>query len=161
LKNSFGILSDHNILGLFIAGIRYVDETTNEKSFFNNLLGSRKTWYRLRSSRRMPGSNRTSIPFWRSSYFKPGSSGVMFITFDNGDGDKQGQSVHGSDRRRCHSRRESEHGVPEREHSLRTMMELLSMKAFPAEKGRCSDERIFQVAGGWITAETPQGSLFR
>jgi hypothetical protein len=39
LKNSFGILSDHNILGLFIAGIRYVDETTNEKSFFNNLLG--------------------------------------------------------------------------------------------------------------------------
>ena len=38
LKNSFGILSDHNILGLFIAGIRYVDETTNEKSFFNNLL---------------------------------------------------------------------------------------------------------------------------
>jgi hypothetical protein len=41
LKNSFGILSDHNILGLFIAGIRYVDETTNEKSFFNNLLNVR------------------------------------------------------------------------------------------------------------------------
>lgn len=47
------------------------------------------------------------------------------------------------------------------ENTLRTMMELLSMKAFPAGKGRCSDERIFQVAGGWITAETPQGSLFR
>ena len=30
-------------------------------------------------------------PVLRSPYFKPGATGVMFVTFDNGNGDAQGQ----------------------------------------------------------------------
>jgi phosphatidylinositol-3-phosphatase len=65
-----------------------------------------------------------------SSYFKPGGNAVMFITFDNGDGDAQGQvftTVIGSS------------VIPgikvsapfRHENTLRTMMGLLGLKNFP------------------------------
>jgi phospholipase C len=69
-------------------------------------------------------------PLLRSSYFQPGGNGVLFITFDNGDGDAQGQvftGVVGPNVKRgikvdVHFRHEN---------TLRTMMELLGFKSFP------------------------------
>ena len=69
-------------------------------------------------------------PVLVSPYFKPGGSGVMFITFDNGDGDHQGQvftAVIGPNViRGIKVGKEFRH-----ENTLRTMMELLSFTHFP------------------------------
>lgn len=70
-------------------------------------------------------------PLLNSAHFQPGSNSVMFITFDNGDGDAQGQvftAVVG------------ERVIPgvkvdtpfRHENTLRTMMELLGLTNFPA-----------------------------
>jgi hypothetical protein len=69
-------------------------------------------------------------PVLTSPYFKVTGDGVMFITFDNGNGDHQGQvftAVIGKD------------VIPgvkvnkafRHENTLRTMMELLGLKHFP------------------------------
>lgn len=69
-------------------------------------------------------------PLLNSSHFQPGSNSVMFITFDNGDGDAQGQvftAVVG------------ERVIPgvkvdtpfRHENTLRTIMELLGLTNFP------------------------------
>jgi len=69
-------------------------------------------------------------PVLDSPYFKPGGSGVMFVTFDNGDGDRQGQvftAVIGPNViRGIKVNKEFRH-----ENTLRTMMELLGFKQFP------------------------------
>jgi acid phosphatase len=81
-------------------------------------------------------------PVLNSSYFKPGGDGVMFITFDNGDGDHQGQVftavigpnvIHGS-----------KVNKPFRhENTLRTMMELLGLKHFPGASETAAPMREF------------------
>jgi acid phosphatase len=69
-------------------------------------------------------------PVLASSYFKPGGTGVLFVTFDNGDGDAQGQvltvvagpSVTSGVKVKSSYRHEN---------ALRTIMELLRLKNFP------------------------------
>jgi acid phosphatase len=69
-------------------------------------------------------------PVLSSPYFKPGGSGVMFITFDNGDGDAQGRVFTAVVGPRVipgmKVDKEFRH-----ENTLRTMMELLGFKQFP------------------------------
>jgi len=69
-------------------------------------------------------------PLLLSPYFKPGGTGVMFVTFDNGDGDEQGQvftAVIGPNViRGIKVDKEFRH-----QNTLRTMMELLGFKHFP------------------------------
>jgi acid phosphatase len=69
-------------------------------------------------------------PLLISPYFKVGGNGVMFITFDNGNGDHQGQvfaAVIGQDViRGVKVNRAFRH-----ENTLRTMMGLLGLKHFP------------------------------
>ena len=69
-------------------------------------------------------------PVLDSPYFKPGGSAVMFITFDNGNGDQQGQvftAVIGPNViRGIKVDKEFHH-----QSTLRTMMELLGFKQFP------------------------------
>jgi phosphatidylinositol-3-phosphatase len=69
-------------------------------------------------------------PVLKSSYFLRGGNGVLFITFDNGDHDNQGQvftAVIGAGvTRKTKVNREFHH-----ENTLRTMMELLGLKRFP------------------------------
>jgi phosphatidylinositol-3-phosphatase len=69
-------------------------------------------------------------PVLSSRYFSPGSNGVMFITFDNGNGDNQGQvltAVVGADVISGVKVGELFH----HENTLRTVMELLGCKHFP------------------------------
>jgi acid phosphatase len=69
-------------------------------------------------------------PVLLSPDFKPGGSGVMFVTFDNGNGDAQGQvftAVIGP--RVKHGIKVDKHF--RHENTLRTMMELLGFKQFP------------------------------
>lgn len=74
-------------------------------------------------------------PLVKSKHFQPGSNSVMFITFDNGDGDAQGQvftAVVG------------QHVIPgvqvdapfRHENTLRTIMELLGLKNFPGASAK-------------------------
>jgi len=69
-------------------------------------------------------------PLVNSRLFQPGSNSVMFITFDNGDGDAQGQvltAVVGDN-----VVRGVKVDTPFRhENTLRTIMELLGLKNFP------------------------------
>jgi acid phosphatase len=69
-------------------------------------------------------------PVLVSPYFAAGADGVMFITFDNANGDNQGQvftAVIGKEViRGVKVNREFRH-----ENTLRTMMELLGLKHFP------------------------------
>jgi len=69
-------------------------------------------------------------PLLKSRYFMPGGNGALFITFDNGDHDNQGQvftAVIGSQViRKSKVNREFRH-----ENTLRTMIELLGLKRFP------------------------------
>lgn len=69
-------------------------------------------------------------PVLLSPYFKPGGTGVMFVTFDNGDGDAQGQvftAVIGPNViRGIKVDKEFHH-----QNTLRTLMELLGLKHFP------------------------------
>lgn len=69
-------------------------------------------------------------PFLASSYFQPGGNTVMFITFDNGDGDAQGQvftTVIGAN-----VIPGSKVDTPFRhENTLRTMMQVLGLKNYP------------------------------
>lgn len=69
-------------------------------------------------------------PVLDSPYFKPEGSGVMFVTFDNGNGDQQGQVftavVGPSVIRGIKVDKEFHH-----QSTLRTMMELLGFKEFP------------------------------
>jgi acid phosphatase len=81
-------------------------------------------------------------PVLSSPYFKPGGNGVMFVTFDNGDGDRQGQvftAVIGEDVIR---------GVKvdtafRHENTLRTMMELVGLKHFPGRSRDAAPMRGF------------------
>lgn len=76
-------------------------------------------------------------PLLNSAYFQPGGNGVMFITFDNGDGDAQGQVftavigqavIPGS-----------KVDAPFRhENTLRTIMERLGLKNFPGASATAS-----------------------
>jgi acid phosphatase len=69
-------------------------------------------------------------PLLKSSYFQPGGDGLMFITFDNGDGDAQGQVFtavvgqavipHAQVNTYFHH-----------ENALRTIMERLGLQTFP------------------------------
>jgi acid phosphatase len=69
-------------------------------------------------------------PLLKSSYFQPGGDSVMFITFDNGDNDDQGQVFTAVIGQRVIP------GVQvntffRHENTLRTIMELLGLKKFP------------------------------
>jgi phosphatidylinositol-3-phosphatase len=81
-------------------------------------------------------------PVLSGPYFKVGGNGVMFITFDNGDGDKQGQvftAVIGNDViPRVKVKGEFRH-----ENALRTMMELLGLKHFPGASRNAAPMREF------------------
>jgi len=77
-----------------------------------------------------------------SSYFQPGGSGVMFVTFDNGDRDAQGlifTAVIGAN-----VIRGTKVGVPFRhENTLRTMIELFGLKQFPGASAGAAPMREF------------------
>jgi phosphatidylinositol-3-phosphatase len=81
-------------------------------------------------------------PVLSSPYFTLGGNGVMFITFDNGDSDKQGQvftAVIGAD---------VIHGVKvntafRHENALRTIMELLGLKHYPGASRTAAPMREF------------------
>ena len=69
-------------------------------------------------------------PVLDSPYFKPGGAGVMFVTFDNGNGDAQGQVFTAVIGPRV-KRGIKVDGHFRHENTLRTMMELLGFKQFP------------------------------
>jgi phosphatidylinositol-3-phosphatase len=81
-------------------------------------------------------------PLLSGRHFQPGSDSVMFITFDNGDGDAQGQvftAVVGS---------KVIPGVKvdtpfRHENTLRTMMELLGLKNFPGASAQAAPMNEF------------------
>ena len=81
-------------------------------------------------------------PLLSSSYFSPGGNGVMFITFDNADGDAQGlvfTAVVGVSVRP---------GIKvstafRHENTLRTMMELLGLSDFPGASATAAPMREF------------------
>jgi phospholipase C len=73
-------------------------------------------------------------PVLRSPYFEAGSAGVMFITFDNGDGDNQGQVFTAVIGANVISHAKVDKAF-RHENTLRTMMELLGMKHFPGASG--------------------------
>ena len=76
-------------------------------------------------------------PVLKSAYFAPGSHGVMFITFDNGDGDHQAQVFTGVIGARV-VRGAKVSKMFRHENTLRTMMELLGLKHFPGESARAA-----------------------
>jgi acid phosphatase len=81
-------------------------------------------------------------PVLSSPYFKPGGDGVMFITFDNGDGDRQGQvftAVVGTNV----IHRVKVDTAFRHENTLRTMMELLGLKHFPGASQNAAPMREF------------------
>jgi acid phosphatase len=73
----------------------------------------------------------------KSSYFSSGGSGVLFVTFDNANGDAQGQvfttvigpSIFRKTKVSTHFRHEN---------TLRTMMELLGLNVFPGASASAS-----------------------
>jgi acid phosphatase len=69
-------------------------------------------------------------PLLKSTYFQPGGSGALFITFDNGDGDAQGQVFTGVVGPQVVSHVKVSQAF-RHENTLRTMMELLELKTFP------------------------------
>jgi phosphatidylinositol-3-phosphatase len=69
-------------------------------------------------------------PLLRSPYFKVGGDGVMFITFDNGDGDHQGQVFTAVIGQAVISGVKVDKAF-RHENTLRTMMELLGLGHFP------------------------------
>lgn len=81
-------------------------------------------------------------PVLDSPYFKPEGSGVMFVTFDNGNGDQQGQvftTVIGPNViRGIRVDKEFHH-----QNTLRTMMELLGFKEFPGAAATAVPMREF------------------
>ena len=81
-------------------------------------------------------------PVLSSPYFKVGGNGVIFITFDNGDRDRQGQvftAVIGQDV--VHG--EKVDTAFRHQNTLRTIMELLGLKRFPGESRRAAPMREF------------------
>jgi len=81
-------------------------------------------------------------PALSSPYFKLGGNGVMFITFDNGDGDKQGQvftAVIGPDV----IHRVKVNTAFRHENALRTIMEQLGLKHFPGASRTAAPMREF------------------
>ena len=69
-------------------------------------------------------------PLLRSPYFKVGGDGAMFITFDNGDGDHQGQVFTAVIGQAVISGVKVDKAF-RHENTLRTMMELLGLGHFP------------------------------
>lgn len=77
-----------------------------------------------------------------SSYFSPGGSGVLFVTFDNANGDAQGQvfttvvgpGIFRKNKVSTHFRHEN---------TLRTMMELLGLNVFPGASALVSPMGAF------------------
>jgi len=81
-------------------------------------------------------------PLIQSSYFQPGGDSVMFITFDNGDNDDQGQVFTAVIGQRVIS------GVKvntafRHENTLRTIMELLGLKTFPGASANAAPMNEF------------------
>jgi phosphatidylinositol-3-phosphatase len=81
-------------------------------------------------------------PLINSSYFQPGGDSVMFITFDNGDNDDQGQVFTAVIGQRVIS------GVKvntafRHENTLRTIMELLGLKTFPGASANAAPMNEF------------------
>jgi acid phosphatase len=77
-----------------------------------------------------------------SPYFQKGGTGVMFITFDNGDGDAQGQVFTGVIGPRV--KPGVKVNTPFRhENTLRTVMELLGLKNFPGASATASSMNEF------------------
>jgi len=78
----------------------------------------------------------------KSSYFQPGGDSVMFITFDNGDNDDQGQVFTAVIGQRVIP------GVKvntpfHHENTLRTIMELLGLKTFPGASANAAPMNEF------------------
>ena len=81
-------------------------------------------------------------PLLKSSYFHPGGDSVMFITFDNGDNDDQGQVFTAVVGQRVIL------GVTvntpfRHENTLRTIMELLGLKTFPGASANAAPMNEF------------------
>jgi phospholipase C len=81
-------------------------------------------------------------PVLSSPYFKAGGNGVLFITFDNGDGDRQSQVFTAAIGENVI------HGVKvnadfRHQNTLRTMMELLGLKHFPGASRNAAPMREF------------------
>jgi hypothetical protein len=81
-------------------------------------------------------------PLLTSAYFQPGGDSVLFITFDNGDNDAQGQVFTAVIGQKV---------VPgiqvatpfQHQNTLRTMMELLGLKRFPGASAAAAPMREF------------------
>lgn len=76
-------------------------------------------------------------PLLNSSYFGAAGDGVLFITFDNGNGDAQGQVFTAVVGRRI-LRRVKVSNHYRHENTLRTMMELLGLDVFPGASASAS-----------------------
>jgi len=76
-------------------------------------------------------------PLLNSSYFAPGGNSVLFITFDNGNGDAQGQVFTGViGPKVLRGIKDSVHY--RHEHTLRTIMQLLGLTLFPGASANAS-----------------------
>ena len=81
-------------------------------------------------------------PLIASKHFKAGSNSVLFVTFDNGDGDAQGQVL---------TVVAGENVIPgvqvdtpfRHENTLRTIMELLGLKDFPGASANAAPMNEF------------------
>jgi phosphatidylinositol-3-phosphatase len=81
-------------------------------------------------------------PLLSSSYFTAGGNGVMFITFDNGDGDRQGQVFTAVVGPKVVP--QSKVGISFRhENTLRTIIELLGLTNFPGASATAAPMREF------------------
>jgi acid phosphatase len=81
-------------------------------------------------------------PLLSSSYFQPGGDGVLFITFDNGDGDAQGQVFTGVIGPKVVPKVKV--NTPYRhENTLRTIMELLGLTNFPGASATAAPMKEF------------------
>jgi acid phosphatase len=81
-------------------------------------------------------------PLLLSPYFKVGGDGVMFITFDNGNGDHQGQVFTAVIGNTVIPRIKVDRAF-RHENTLRTIMELLGLKRFPGASRTAAPMRDF------------------
>jgi phosphatidylinositol-3-phosphatase len=81
-------------------------------------------------------------PLLSSSYFNPGGNGVMFITFDNADGDAQGLVFTAVVGQRVRPGIKVDTAF-RHENTLRTMMELMGLNDFPGASATAAPMREF------------------
>jgi hypothetical protein len=81
-------------------------------------------------------------PLLLSPYFKVGGDGVMFITFDNGNGDHQGQVFTAVIGNTVIPRVKVDRAF-RHENTLRTIMELLGLKRFPGASRNAAPMKEF------------------